>query len=69
MSPSMLHQLWSLIENTQASIILSLDDTTLVQWLDREFRLSRSLDNTERDVLKNYIQSRISLIRDLAAQR
>lgn len=69
MSPSMLHQLWSLIENTQASIILSLDDTTLVQWLDKEFRLSRSLDNTERDVLKNYIQSRISLIRDLAAQR
>ena len=65
----MLHQLWSLIENTQASIILSLDDTTLVQWLDREFRLSRSLDNTERDVLKNYIRSRISLIRDLAAQR
>ena len=33
MSPTMLRQLWSLVETTQASLIVSLDDGDLVQWL------------------------------------
>lgn len=66
MSPTMMRQFWSLIEMTQASIPLSLDDRSLVQWLLRQIRSQRSLNHDETDVLSDYIQSRLPLIRDLA---
>ena len=65
MSPTMMRQFWSLIEMTQANIPLSLDDRSLVQWLLRQVRSERSL-NHETNVLSDYIQSRLPLIRDLA---
>lgn len=66
MSPTMMRQFWSLIEMTQANIPLSLDDRSLVQWLLRQVRSQRSLNHDETDVLSDYIQSRLPLIRDLA---
>lgn len=69
MTPLMLRQLWSLVEDTQSSILLTMDDSNLVQWLLRQFRSESSLDHYETDVLANYIQSRLGLIRDLAQQR
>jgi hypothetical protein len=69
MTPLMLRQLWSLIETTQSSVLLTLDDTTLVQWLLRQIKAERSLDYSEADVLADYIQSRLTLIRDLAHER
>ena len=33
MTPTMLRQLWSAIENSQAHLLLKLDDASLVQWL------------------------------------
>jgi hypothetical protein len=65
----MLRQLWSLVEATQAPILLNLDDPTLIQWLLRQLRLERSLDSTETHLFSDYIQSRLPLIRDLAHNR
>lgn len=69
MTPLMLRQLWSLVENTQTQILLSLDDASLVQWLLRHLKVERSLDRQEADVVCDYIHSRLSLIRDLASGR
>lgn len=69
MTPIMLRQLWALIETTQANVLLTLDDSNLVQWLLRQLRQERSLDNQEAYVLKDYIHSRLTLIRDLAQAR
>lgn len=69
MTPTMLHQLWSLIESTQGQLLLKLDDTSLVQWLLKQLHNQRSLDCYETDLLSDYIRSKTSLIRDLAQQR
>jgi hypothetical protein len=65
----MLRQLWSLIETTQTNLLLKLDDASLVQWILKQFKQKRSLDTQEADIISDYIYSRISLIRDLAAER
>jgi succinate dehydrogenase flavin-adding protein (antitoxin of CptAB toxin-antitoxin module) len=65
----MLRQLWSLIETTQTNLLLKQDDASLVQWILKQFKQKRSLDTQEADIISDYIYSRISLIRDLAAQR
>jgi hypothetical protein len=69
MTPVMLRQLWSLIETTQANLLLALDDATLVQWLTKQFRQDRALNRDELDCLNNYISTKAPLIRDLAQQR
>jgi len=69
MTPTLLRQLWLLIESTQANILLKLDDASLVQWLLKQLKQDRALDHNEMDVLSAYIQSRLSLIRDLAQDR
>lgn len=69
MTPVMLRQLWSLIETTQATLLVTLDDATLVQWLLKQLKMNSALNGKESDLLDEYIQSRLSLIRDLAQQR
>jgi hypothetical protein len=69
MTPLMLRQLWSLVETTQANLLLSLDDSSLVQLLLRQLSHQRSLNHQEADLVGSYIQSRINLIRDLAQER
>ena len=69
MTPIMLRQLWSLIETTQATLLVNLDDATLVQWLLKQLKMNSALNGKEADLLDEYIQSRLSLIRDLAEQR
>ncbi|OLP17888.1 hypothetical protein BST81_12575 [Leptolyngbya sp. 'hensonii'] len=69
MTPLMLRQLWSLVEATQTHVLLSLDDNSLVQWLLRQLGQERSLNHHETDIVSHYIQSRLSLIRDLAQAR
>jgi hypothetical protein len=69
MSPIMLRQLWALVEATQSPILLDLDDTSLIQWLLRQLRVERALDTNETYLFRNYIQSRLPLIRDLAHNR
>ncbi|WP_238393406.1 hypothetical protein [Myxacorys almedinensis] len=69
MPPLMIRQLWSLVETTQATTLVNLDDSSLVQWLLNLFGDQQALDAEESNLLANYIHTRISLIRDLAYDR
>jgi hypothetical protein len=65
----MLRHFWALIEATQANLLLSLDDKGLIQWLLRQIKDEQPLDTYETSALAAYIQSKLSLIRDLAHER
>jgi hypothetical protein len=69
MTPTMLRQLWSLVEATQANVLVTLDDDSLAQWLLKQFKMNSSINGNETELVNQYIQSRLSLIRDLAAER
>jgi hypothetical protein len=63
MTPNLLHQLWKLIENSQAGFLL-LDDQSLVQGLTQKLREHQALSREEEAEAKAYIQSRLLLIRE-----
>jgi hypothetical protein len=65
----MLRQVWALVEATQSQILLELDDSSLVQWLVRQLKNQRSLDQSEAVLFSDYIETRLPLIRDLAQSR
>lgn len=69
MPPIMIRQLWSLIETTQAALLLNLDDSSLVQWLLHQFGNKQKLNAEETSILSKYIHSRLTLIRELAYDR
>jgi hypothetical protein len=69
MSPSMLRQLWFIVETSQSQTMLNLDDNSLVQWLLKQLKAQRSLDHDETNAFSHYISSRLPLIRDLATSR
>lgn len=69
MTPIMLRKLWSLVETTQASTLVTLDDASLVQCLLKQFKTEAGINSKEADQLSDYIGSRISLIRDIAEAR
>ncbi|MCP2732546.1 hypothetical protein [Limnofasciculus baicalensis] len=69
MTPTMLRQLWSLIETTQSNLLLKLDDASLVQWLLKQFKQQRALNHEEMNILNDYLNNRLSLIREMAEQR
>lgn len=69
MTPSILRQLWAIVETTQSNVLLKLDDASLVQWLLKQTKTKALLDQTETHVLSNYIYSRLTLIRELAQER
>ena len=69
MEPATMRHLWSIIESTQANIILRLSDTDLVKQLIKKLDTSRPLTTEEKNAVMNYLYSRIVLIRDLAATR
>jgi hypothetical protein len=65
----MLRQLWTVIETTQANMLLKLDDANLVQWLLKQIKQQRSLNSDEANIMSDYLHSKLSLIRDLAQER
>lgn len=69
MTPNIMRQLWSIVEATHTVTLLQLDDASLVQWLVKQITNQAFLDPHETDFLCDYIQSRLSLIRDLAYER
>ncbi len=69
MNPYTLRQLWSLIEDTQTITLLDLSDIDLVVYLLTQMENRQPLSLQEVDLVSNYIQSKISLIRDLADVR
>ncbi|AVH66171.1 hypothetical protein CDG77_18290 [Nostoc sp. 'Peltigera membranacea cyanobiont' 213] len=69
MTPTIMRQLWSVVETAQAKLLLQLDDASLVQWLVKQTETQVLLDSNETDFLSHYIESRLALIRDLAHER
>lgn len=69
MNPNLLRHLWSLVERSQSSYLLTLDDNSLVCWLLEQFAGQQSIDQAETDQLHGYIRAKIPLIRDLAQER
>lgn len=69
MNSSILRQLWSVVEETQANIILSFGDTELVQQLVAQIELRGLLNNEEVGTVSAYVSSRLLLIRDMARAR
>ncbi|MEA5565091.1 MULTISPECIES: hypothetical protein [unclassified Anabaena] len=66
MTPTILRQLWAVVENSQTKTLLQMDDASLVQWLAHQTTTQAFLEPNETDFLTDYIQSRLSLIRDIA---
>lgn len=69
MTPATLRQFWSIVENTQPGIILSQDDSSLVEWLMAQMRQRQTLASDESVGFNEYIRSKTTLIRDLVATR
>ncbi|MBD1844329.1 hypothetical protein H6F89_13195 [Cyanobacteria bacterium FACHB-63] len=69
MNPSLLRQIWSVVEATHAAHLLNLDDAHLVQSLLGQFNTQQPLNSEEATQLSTYLYSRLSLIRDLASDR
>ena len=69
MTPNMLRKLWSLVESSQPSLLLELDDGSLTHWLMSQMddREGVYQSNTcEQTALENYIREHLLLIRDMA---
>lgn len=69
MTPKIMRQLWSVVETAHTKTLLQLDDASLVQWLIKQTNTQEFLEQNETDYLSDYIQSRLTLIRDLAYER
>ncbi|MEM9904884.1 MAG: hypothetical protein AAF921_07665 [Cyanobacteria bacterium P01_D01_bin.44] len=65
MDPYLLRQLWSVIETSQSHVILSLDDSGLVNWLLEQLAHTAPYDPRQTSVLSDYIRSKTALIRDI----
>jgi hypothetical protein len=68
-NPLRLRQFWNIVESSQASTLVRLDDESLVESLLRQFRSYQILDPHESQLVSAYIQEKLPLIRDLASQR
>jgi len=66
MTTARLKQLWSIVSNTQSSVLLSLNDRDLNDFLLKKLELRDPLSSEENEIMNTYINSKISLIRDLA---
>ncbi len=69
MSSSTLRQLWSVIEETQTSILLNFSDTELIQQLLKQLQNQKLLTGEELNMINAYLSSRVLLIRDIASAR
>lgn len=69
MDSSTLRRIWTLVETTQASELLHLSDAELVRQLLLRLDEGIPLTNLQIEVVSEYVQNRITLIRDLANSR
>ncbi len=69
MSYSTVQQIWQIIEQTQTYHLLELNDSELLEQVSQQLETNLRLNADELNLARNYIQSKISLIRDLADSR
>ena len=68
-TPSILRYVWSVIEETQANILLKLSDVELLEHLLVQLADGKQLNVEELCTVRVYIYSRIPLIREDAQAR
>ena len=69
MNTILLRQTWNLIEATNAVELLEISEAELVQKILRRLDVQQPLAESERDILNNYLRSKIGLIKDTAESR
>lgn len=69
MNSSILRQVWTVVEESQGHILLSLPDQDLVNQLVRRLQEKETLSTEESKKIRCYLSSRTPLIRDLAQAR
>lgn len=66
MSPVLLNQVWKLVDTFPQGQLLGLNDHALVDQLSQQLAERQELTDDELDTVKAYIQSRLTLMRDMA---
>jgi hypothetical protein len=69
LNPLRLRQIWTIVESSQASLLVRLDDPGLEKWLMRQFDKDVTLSSTECQAVNHYIHSKLPLIREMAEQK
>jgi hypothetical protein len=69
MSANLIKAIWRAVETTQSATLLRLDDGELLSALIKRLKNSNSITNAEVGDASFYINSRLSLIRDMAQSR
>jgi hypothetical protein len=69
LNPLRLRQIWTIVESSQASLLVRLDDPGLEKWLMRQFDKDVTLSTTESKAVNHYIHSKLPLIREMAEQK
>lgn len=69
MNSLILRQLWTVIEETQTTVLLRLSDMDLVKQVLNQLGSKTTLSSEEISTVSRYLLSRTSLIRDLAQAR
>ncbi len=69
MNTAMIRQLWSIVEESSAKTLVSLDDSDLVSQLLKKLDAKQPLSSEDWSFMKVYISSKTLLIRDIAQSR
>ena len=69
MNISLLRQTWNLIETTNASELLEIGETELIQKLLTHLDAQKPLGDRERVCLSDYLRAKMALIKDTAESR
>lgn len=69
MQTLLLQQLWRIVNETQTQIVFELSDGDLVEQLLAQLARKRPLSPEEDELVRAYLQSKTTLIRDLAHAR
>lgn len=69
MNTTLLRQTWNLIETTNAWELLEASESDLIQKLLQRLDAQKPLADQERISLNDYLQTKMSLIKDTAESR
>lgn len=69
LNPLRLRQIWTIVESSQASMLVRLDDPGLEKWLMRQFSKDATMSVMESQAVNHYIHSKLPLIREMAEQK
>ena len=69
MNTTLLRQTWNLIEGTNAIELLEISEAELIQKIVKRLDAQQPLVDSERDILNNYLRSKMGLIKDTAESR